>query len=156
MLRNKQAVSPIGDFTDGTFEPVLAETSGLDPERTRRVLLCSGKVYYDLIIAREQRDIDDVAIVRVEQLYPFPADEIRRALAPYTAAAEVFWVQEEPWNMGGWHFMALRLPQVVGEGRALRYVGREEAASPAIGSYKMHQREQSELVDRALRKPHGR
>ena len=156
MLRNKQAASPIGDFTDGTFQPVLAETSGLDAERTRRVLLCSGKVYYDLIIGREQRDIDDVAIIRVEQLYPFPADEIRAALAPYTAAAEVFWVQEEPWNMGGWHFMALRLPQVVGESRALRYVGREEAASPAIGSYKMHQREQSELVDRALRKPHGR
>jgi 2-oxoglutarate dehydrogenase complex dehydrogenase (E1) component-like enzyme len=135
---------------------VLAERTALDAARTRRVLLCSGKVYYDLLVGREQRGIDDVAIVRVEELYPFPADQIRQALAPYHAAAEVFWVQEEPWNMGAWSFMALRLPQIIGESRTLRYVGRDEAASPAIGSYKMHQREQSELVDRALRKPHGR
>jgi 2-oxoglutarate dehydrogenase E1 component len=155
LLRNKLAQSPIGDLADGTFQPVLAETAALDAARTRRVLLCSGKVYYDLLIGREQRNVDDVAIVRVEELYPFPADQIRQALAPYTAATEVFWVQEEPWNMGGWLFMAPRLPQLLGENRTLQYVGREEAASPAVGSYKMHQREQSELVDRALRKPHG-
>ena len=156
LLRHKSAVSPITDFTDGTFWPVLAETAALDSARVRRVLLCSGKVYYDLVAARSQRDIDDVAIVRVEQLYPFPAEEIDAALAPFSAAAEVFWVQEEPWNMGAWQFVDLRLPRVLGTGRALRYVGRDEAASPAIGSYKMHQKEQSELVDRALRKPHGR
>jgi 2-oxoglutarate dehydrogenase E1 component len=156
LLRHKLAVSPLGTLTDGTFEPVLAETAALDPARTRRVLLCSGKVYYDLLIGREQRTLDDIAIVRVEQLYPFPADEIARALAPYGGAGEVYWVQEEPWNMGAWQFMALHLPRVVGEGRTLRYVGRDEAASPAVGSYKMHQREQSELVDRALRKGHGR
>jgi len=120
------------------------------------VLLCSGKIYYDLLHGREQRDIDDVAIVRVEQLYPFPGDEIGAALAPYTAALEVFWVQEEPWNMGAWQFMSLRLPRAIGAERTLRYVGRDEAASPAVGSYKVHQNEQTDIVERALRKPHGR
>jgi 2-oxoglutarate dehydrogenase E1 component len=156
LLRHKLAVSPIADLTDGTFQPLLAETAALDPGRVRRVLLCSGKVYYDLRAAREQRDVDDVAIVRVEQLYPFPADDIGAALAPYGAAAEVFWVQEEPWNMGAWQFINLRLPQLLGASRTLRYVGRDEAASPAVGSYKMHQSEQADLVDRALRKPHAR
>jgi 2-oxoglutarate dehydrogenase E1 component len=156
MLRNKLAQSQLADLTSGAFQPVIAETGSIDPARTRRVLLCSGKIYYDLVVAREQRDIDDVAIIRVEQLYPFPGEEIRRALEPYGQTSELFWVQEEPWNMGAWHFMALRLPQVLGD-RPVRDVGREEAASPAIGSYKMHQREQTELIDRALRKaPHGR
>jgi len=119
-------------------------------------VMCSGKVYYDLIVAREQRDIDDVAIIRVEQLYPFPAEELRSALAAYPQTSELVWVQEEPWNMGAWHFMAMHLPQILGQERTARYVGRDEAASPAIGSYKMHQREQSELIDGALRKSHGR
>ena len=156
LLRHKLAVSPIGEFTNGTFQPVLAETEQLDASQVRRVLLCSGKVYYDLRLAREQREIHDVAILRVEQLYPFPADEIRSALAPYDSASEVYWVQEEPWNMGGWHFMEPRLPTVLHEGRPLRYVGRDEAASPAVGSYKIHQREQADIVDHALRKSHGR
>jgi 2-oxoglutarate dehydrogenase E1 component len=154
LLRHKLAVSPLGDFTDGTFQPLLGDAA-IDPARARRVLLCSGKVFYDLLAARQQRDIDDVAILRVEQLYPFPGAEIRSALAAYAAAGEIFWVQEEPWNMGAWEFISMRWPQVSGEERALRYVGRDEAASPAIGSYKIHQREQSELIDRALRKAHG-
>jgi 2-oxoglutarate dehydrogenase E1 component len=155
LLRHKLAVSAIGEFTDGTFQTVLPETAALDPARVRRVLLCSGKLYYDLLLGRDQRDIDDVAIVRVEQLYPFPAEEIVRAVEPWSAAKEVFWVQEEPWNMGGWQFMSLRLPRILGA-HTLRYVGRDEAASPAIGSYKMHQTEQADIVGQALKKPHGR
>ena len=155
LLRHKLAVSSATEFTDGTFQPVLAEPAALDVGAVRRVLLCSGKVYYDLVVGREQRDVADVAIVRVEQLYPFPADEIRAALAPFAAAAEVFWVQEEPWNMGAWHFIYQRLLPLIGE-RPLRYVGRDEAASPATGSYKIHQAEQADIVDRALRKRHGR
>ena len=120
------------------------------------MLLCSGKVYYDLLAARRERDIDDVAIVRVEQLYPFPGDEITAALAPYTAAREVCWVQEEPWNMGAWHFITPRLPPLLGE-RPLRYVGRDEAASPATGSYKVHQKRAGRASSiSALRKSHGR
>ena len=156
LLRHKLVGSPITDLTGGTFHPVLAESAAIDPAQIRRVLLCSGKVYYDLLSAREQRDIHDIAIVRVEQLYPFPAEEIGRALEPYADAGEVFWVQEEPWNMGAWQFMEVRLPRVLGSGRTARYVCRDEAASPAIGSYKMHQREQTDLVNRALSKSYGR
>ncbi|MGD9764596.1 MAG: 2-oxoglutarate dehydrogenase E1 component [Candidatus Binatia bacterium] len=151
LLRHKMAVSDIDAFTNGTFQTVLPETGISDQAAVRRVLLCSGKIYYELLAAREQREINDIAIVRVEQLYPFPVEELRSALAPFTAAPDVYWVQEEPWNMGAWHFMAARLPRVLGERKA-RYVGRDEAASPATGSYKIHQSEQSAVVDRALRK----
>ncbi|MGH7787480.1 MAG: 2-oxoglutarate dehydrogenase E1 component [Candidatus Binatia bacterium] len=155
LLRHKLAVSPVEALTDTQFQTVLPETTGLDPHDVRRVLLCTGKIYYDLVTAREQREVRDIAIVRVEQLYPFPADELTAALAPYAQAQQVYWVQEEPWNMGAWQFMHLRLPKLLG-GRELRYVGRDEAASPAIGSYKFHQSEQSDIVDRALRKSHAR
>jgi 2-oxoglutarate dehydrogenase E1 component len=155
LLRHKLAVSDLAAFTDQSFQTVLPDTAALDPAAVHRVLLCSGKVYYDLAIAREQRDIAGVAIVRVEQLYPFPAAEIEAALAPFAAATEICWVQEEPWNMGAWHFIHQRLLPLVGT-RPLHYVGRDEAASPATGSYKIHQAEQADIVDRALRKRHGR
>jgi 2-oxoglutarate dehydrogenase E1 component len=156
LLRHKLAVSPVDALSRGAFATVLDDPAALDRARVRRVLLCSGKVYYDLLNGRTQRDVDDVAIVRVEQLYPFPADEIRTALAAYPTATEVFWVQEEPWNMGAWQFIAMRLPHVLDPQHVLRYVGRDEAASPATGSYKVHQSEQTELVDRALRRAHAR
>jgi len=155
LLRHKLAVSSVADLSQGTFQPVLAEHAPLDAAAVRRVLLCSGKIYYDLLTGREQRDMSDVAIVRVEQLYPFPADEIAAALAPFANARQVFWVQEEAWNMGAWHFISQRLLPLVGD-RPLRYIGRDEAASPASGSYKIHQAEQAEIVDRALRKRDGR
>ncbi|MBX3027895.1 2-oxoglutarate dehydrogenase E1 component [bacterium] len=155
LLRHKLAVSDVAALSDGTFQPVLPETAALDAAAVRRVLLCSGKLYYDLAIAREQRDAHEVAIIRVEQLYPFPAAEIAAALAPFGAASEVCWAQEEAWNMGAWHFVHQRLLPLIGE-RPLRYIGRDEAASPATGSYKIHQAEQADIVDRALRKHHGR
>ncbi|MDX2167973.1 MAG: 2-oxoglutarate dehydrogenase E1 component, partial [Deltaproteobacteria bacterium] len=155
LLRLKLAVSTIEELSDGTFHTVLPETAPLDAGAVRRVVLCTGKIYYDLILAREQRELRDVAAIRVEQLYPFPADEIAAALAPFSAATDIVWLQEEPWNMGAWHFMQARLPALLGE-RTLRYIGRDEAASPAVGSYKRHNSEQAELLDRALRKSHGR
>jgi 2-oxoglutarate dehydrogenase E1 component len=155
LLRHKLAVSDLAAFTGGAFQTVLPDPAALDAAAVRRVLLCSGKVFYDLVVAREQRDVTDVAIIRVEQLYPFPGEEIAAALAPFTAASEVCWVQEEPWNMGAWHFIHQRLRPLIGE-RPLRYVGRDEAASPATGSYKIHQAEQAEIVEQALRKRHGR
>jgi len=155
LLRNKLAVSAVADLSDGGFQNVLLDPKALEASKVRRLLLCSGKIYYDLQVGRDQREIDDVAIVRVEQLYPFPADELHAALERWPSVQEVYWVQEEPWNMGGWQFMAMRLPRVIGE-RELRYIGREEAASPAVGSYKMHQSEQNEIVAQALRKSHGR
>ncbi len=155
LLRHKLAVSTLSDFTEDTFHPVLPEGEALAGDAVRRVLLCSGKVYYDLLVARREREIGDIAIVRVEQLYPFPAAEIRAALAAFPTTAEIEWVQEEPWNMGAWHFILPRLSPIT-DGRILGYVGRDEAASPATGSYKLHQKEQAAIIDRALRKSHGR
>ncbi len=152
LLRHKLCVSSPRELTDGTFQLVLGEIDPIEPAAVRRVLFCSGKVYYDLLAARRERDIGDIAIVRVEQLYPFPEKEIVAALSPYTTAREVFWVQEEPWNMGAWHDMYRRLRRVIGDKRALGYAGRPAAASPAVGSYKLHQAEAAELIDNALRK----
>jgi 2-oxoglutarate dehydrogenase E1 component len=119
-------------------------------------LLCSGKVYYDLLVARRERDIDDIAIIRIEQLYPFPGAEIGSALQPYAAAREIVWVQEEPWNMGAWHDMYRRLRRMLPNDRMLGYAGRPAAASPATGSYKVHQSEVTDLINNAMRRAHVR
>jgi 2-oxoglutarate dehydrogenase E1 component len=159
LLRHRLAVSPLSDFTDDTFKLVIDDPAAgatadgelhVDPARVTRVLLCSGKVYYALAAGRADRDIDTAVIVRVEQLYPFPHDELTALLARYPAAQQVYWVQEEPWNMGSWHFVDHRLRRVLGDDRALSYVGRSPAASPATGSFKKHQAEEAELVNRAF------
>ena len=147
LLRLKAATSEIADFTTGTFQPVLPDR-GADPSTARRVLLCSGKVYYDLAEARETQGRTDVAIVRVEQLYPLPADEIRAELARFPQA-EVVWVQEEPANQGAWPFIALNLPEHL-EGRVLRVVSRKASASPAVGSHSVHEYQQRAIVESAL------
>ena len=117
-----------------------------------RVVFCSGKIYYDLLAAREERKADHVAIVRVEQLYPFAADQARDILARYPLTAEVVWAQEEPRNMGAVALRARADPAAARtiRGRELRYVGRPESASPATGSGKRHQQEQAEIVNDAL------
>jgi 2-oxoglutarate dehydrogenase E1 component len=155
LLRHKLAVSALRDFTEATFQPVLGEVDAIDPGGVRRVLFCSGKVYYDLLVARRERDIDDIALLRVEQLYPFPEAEIRAALEPYAAAPEVYWVQEEPWNMGAWHDMSRRLQRMLPPDRPVQYAGRAAAASPASGSYKVHQSEVTDLINNALRRVYG-
>jgi 2-oxoglutarate dehydrogenase E1 component len=153
LLRHRLATSSLDDLADGAFQPVLGEVEPLDPGRVQRLLLCSGKVYYALLVGRHERGIDDIAIVRVEQLYPFPQREIEAALARYPTARQVYWVQEEPQNMGAWRFIAPRLRRLLAEPPALLYVGRDEAASPATGSYKVHQAEEAALVTRALARP---
>ena len=159
LLRHKLAVSPLTDFTEGTFRTVIGDVAvhgapeagvQVEPSRVRRVLLCSGRIYYALLAGRRERGEDTVAIVRVEQLYPFPAKELEAIFAAYPNAQQVCWVQEEPWNMGGWHTMYRRLRRVLPEGRDLSYVGRAEAASPATGSYKVHQAEERDLVMNAF------
>lgn len=156
LLRHKLAVSSARELTEGKFQLVIGESEPIDPANVRRLLLCSGKIYYDLLMNRRERDIDDVAIIRIEQLYPFPVDEVAAALRTYPSASEVFWVQEEPWNMGAWHHMHRRVRRVIGDGRELGYAGRPSAASPAVGSYKMHKAEEADLINDALRRPHGR
>jgi 2-oxoglutarate dehydrogenase E1 component len=155
LLRHKLCVSSPRDITEGSFQPVLSEIDPIEPETVRRILFCSGKVYYDLLAARRERDIHDIAIIRVEQLYPFPEKDVVAALTPYGAAREVLWVQEEPWNMGAWHEMYRRLRRAIGDTRALGYAGRDAAASPAVGSYKIHSAEAVELINNALRKSYA-
>ncbi|NBO20051.1 MAG: 2-oxoglutarate dehydrogenase E1 component, partial [Proteobacteria bacterium] len=156
LLRHKMCVSKLAEFGPGTsFQRVIGEMDMrlAEDKKIRRVVLCSGKVYYDLLAAREEKKITDVAIIRLEQFYPFPAKPLAKELARYPKA-EVVWCQEEPQNMGAWHFLDRRLEAVLVEvdGKAKRpaYIGRPESASPAAGSLKKHNKEQAELVDKAL------
>jgi 2-oxoglutarate dehydrogenase E1 component len=146
LLRHPVAFSPVEDLTKGHFHEVLDDSSA-DPGRVRRVLLCSGKVYYDLLERRKQEEAGTVAILRVEQFYPFPMEPLRRAMARYRKVKEWVWVQEESMNMGGWTFMEPRLRAL---GYDVKYVGRDASASPATGSRKIHVREQKELVEAAI------
>jgi 2-oxoglutarate dehydrogenase E1 component len=146
LLRHKDCVSPVEEFVAGHFREVLDDPAART-EATRRVLLCSGKVYYDLIERRAERKIEGVAIVRLEQYYPFPEAQLRQVLGRYDSAREWVWVQEESQNMGGWGFVEPRLRAM---GRPVDYVGRDASASPATGSLRVHKREQSELVEAAL------
>jgi 2-oxoglutarate dehydrogenase E1 component len=155
LLRYKLAVSPLRDFTDGTFQVVIddpavadAREPGMHIERARvtRVLLCSGKVYYTLLAERRERVIDTVALVRVEQLYPCPYQELTALFASYPNVEQIYWVQEEPWNMGAWHVMHRRLLRIVPEGCPVSYVGRPEAASPATGVFRVHQQEEADML----------
>jgi 2-oxoglutarate dehydrogenase E1 component len=153
LLRHPKCVSTVDDLASGEFREVIDDGAfgpgGRDPQSARRVLLCSGKVYYTLLEARETHGFDDVAIARVEELHPFPFDGLRALLARY-GAKDVVWVQEEPWNMGAWGYVSDRMTRVLPEGATLRYVGRRESASPATGSYRLHEEEQAEFVREAF------
>ena len=155
LLRHKRCVSRLEEMSGGArFHRVIGETdSAMTPERARRVVFCSGKVYYDLLATREERGIDDVALLRLEQIAPFPSRSLMVEVAKY-GEAEVVWCQEEPENMGAWTFVAPLIEQVLteldGATRRPRYVGRAAAASPATGFLVMHQREQRALIDEAL------
>ncbi len=155
LLRHKRAVSTLEEFGPGTsFNRILPETGKLVMRtKVQRIILCSGKVYYDLLAAREEMNISNVALIRVEQLYPFPEVSLAKELEKYPNA-DVVWCQEEPENMGAWTYLDRRLEKLLGnsEIKAKRpiYVGRPEAASPATGSLSKHNSEQKVLVDEAL------
>jgi 2-oxoglutarate dehydrogenase E1 component len=152
LLRHKECVSTLADFGPGTsFKRILAETDQLaDDIKVRRVILCSGKVYFDLVAERRKRKVDDIAILRIEQLYPFPFSRLGVRLSQYPNA-EVVWCQEEPENMGAWLFVDRRIERALsGTNARPIYIGRPEAASPATGSARTHVKEQADLVDRAL------
>jgi 2-oxoglutarate dehydrogenase E1 component len=146
ILRHARATSSLAELSTGGFREVLADPQAVGAG-TARVLLCSGKVYYDLLAAREKQGIDHVAILRLEQLYPFPSATLRDVLAHYPATAELVWVQEEPRNMGPWLFVQDNLqPLLAASRRTLSYVGRAPSASPATGALKRHQEEQEQIV----------
>ncbi|HEY3088726.1 MAG TPA: multifunctional oxoglutarate decarboxylase/oxoglutarate dehydrogenase thiamine pyrophosphate-binding subunit/dihydrolipoyllysine-residue succinyltransferase subunit [Jatrophihabitantaceae bacterium] len=146
LLRLKAAVSDLSDFTSGTFRPVIGDD--VDPAGVRRVLMCTGKIYYDLAAKRSRDGRTDIAIVRVEQLYPLPVEELRAELDRYPDA-QLVWVQEEPANQGAWPFMALSLPEHLG-GRLLARASRRASASPAVGSASVHEAQQHEIVAAAF------
>jgi 2-oxoglutarate dehydrogenase complex dehydrogenase (E1) component-like enzyme len=117
----------------------------------RRILLCSGKVYYDLLARREEIGGNDVAIIRIEQLYPFPTQRLTDIFRRYSDAAEIYWVQEEPENMGAWYFVEEQLQDMFnGSRRVLKYVGRPAAASPAVGAHKVHHEQQHHIAEEAF------
>jgi 2-oxoglutarate dehydrogenase E1 component len=155
LLRHKACVSTLAEMGPGSgFQRVIPETQGLvADDKVRRVVLCSGKVYYDLLASRDERGINDVAIVRVEQLYPWPKDLVKAELARYSNA-EVVWCQEEPANMGYWTFVMPRLNFIIEElGRMpdrVHFVGRKASASPATGLFRNHVAEQNRLVEQSL------
>jgi 2-oxoglutarate dehydrogenase E1 component len=153
LLRHRLATSTLPEITHGRFEPVMHEVDPLDPKGVDRVLVCSGKVYFDLLEARRAHKIQDTAIVRVEQLYPFPVEEMDTALAAYPNALDVVWVQEEPRNQGAWVYLLARLHLFsrLHEPQQLRLVARPYSASPAVGYSSKHLQQQQALVDEALR-----
>jgi 2-oxoglutarate dehydrogenase E1 component len=149
-LRRKLSFSPVQELAEGRFREVIGETEALDPARVRRVVFCSGKVYYDLLEARREKNLTDVALVRVEQLYPYPVDAIAAELARYSHADEVIWAQEEPQNQGSWDFVRDRLTAALRPAQKLEYAGRPIMAAPSGGDYHRHLERQKELVESAL------
>jgi 2-oxoglutarate dehydrogenase E1 component len=143
LLRHKQAVSTLRDLAEGSFQRIIVDAPA---KKAKRVLLCSGKIHYDLLAAREAKKRDDVALVRFEQLYPLSDAALADTVKPFKGA-ELVWVQEEPFNMGAWWHVQARWPKVIGK---IAAVTRDESASPATGSEKSHKYEQQLLVDRAL------
>jgi len=150
LLRHKLCVSSLDDLTSGNYQRVIGEVDVLAPEKIKHVILCSGKVYYDLLSKRREEKLDRVAIIRIEQLYPFPGPELNEMLEPYTNARTLIWCQEEPKNQGAWDFAKPRLPAMLEREWYLHYVGRQSSSAPAAGSAKLHAIQQNELVERAV------
>jgi 2-oxoglutarate dehydrogenase E1 component len=150
MLRNPAVVSVPEDLSTGRFEEVLPDPDVRGADGVSRVVLCSGKIYHDLVARRGESAADGVAIVRVEELYPWPAERVASLLAQFRSATDVVWVQEEPRNMGAWSFAHERLVRCLAPGQDLRYWGRPASASPSGGSYKRFAAEQEEIVRRAV------
>lgn len=156
LLRNKDAGSPLSDLAAGAFQTVIPEVdAAIDAAKVKRVLVCSGKVYYDLVNARRERESNDVAIIRIEQLYPFPHKALATALEPFTKATEVLWVQDEPQNQGYWFYAQHHLLENMREGQKLAYAGRAASASPAVGYYAKHNEQQKALIEQSFAKLKG-
>jgi len=151
LLRNKDAGSPLSDLSKGSFQTLIGEVDeSIDASKVKRVLLCSGKVYYDLINARKDRGADDVAIARIEQLYPFPHKVLAAEFKKYPEATEVVWVQDEPQNQGPWFYVQHHLYENMSAGQKLGYAGRPASASPAVGYYSKHMEQLKALLDQAF------
>ncbi|MGQ3054805.1 MAG: 2-oxoglutarate dehydrogenase E1 component [Roseateles sp.] len=156
LLRAKDATSPLADFTKGEFKTVIGEQdSAVNAEKVKRVIVCSGKVYYDLVKARAEKKSADVAVIRVEQLYPFPHKAFAAELKKYPNATDIVWCQDEPQNQGAWFFVQHYVHENMSEGQKLGYAGRPASASPACGYAHLHQEQQKALLDQAFAKLKG-
>ena len=155
LLRAKDAASPLSEFTKGGFQTVIGESKVLKADKVKRVIACSGKVYYDLVKKREEKGADDVAILRVEQLYPFPHKVFAAELKRFPNATEIMWCQDEPQNQGAWFFIQHNIHENMLEGQRLGYSGRAASASPAVGYSHLHQEQQKALVEGAFAKLKG-
>jgi len=150
LLRHHGATSNTDDLAKGKFMPFIQDLDTIDADSIKRLVICSGKVYYDLLKHREENNLNDVAIARLEQFYPFPDKDIKEYFGSLKNVKDVVWCQEEPKNMGAWFFIASRFTEVLGKSQKLSYAGRQAAASPAAGQKKMHDVEQERLVEDAL------
>ncbi|MBM0105402.1 2-oxoglutarate dehydrogenase E1 component [Steroidobacter sp. S1-65] len=151
LLRHKLSVSQLEDLSQGSFRTVIDEVDDIQANKVSRVVFCSGKVYFDLLDSRRGDGLHNIAIVRVEQLYPFPAEEYASIIRKYSNAKEIVWCQEEPQNQGAWYQIRHRLQESLTKDHQLLYAGRAPAAAPATGIAQMHQEQQQALVDAALR-----
>lgn len=149
LLRHPQCLSCLEELAEGTFQPAIQEVDEMDPVKVRRVVFCSGKVYYDLLAQRRKNEQEDVAIIRIEQLYPFPLFEVRELIKPYINAEDYVWCQEEPQNQGAWYCSQHNFRNAV-HGAEVKYAGRPASASPAVGYMSVHLKQQKALVDEAL------
>lgn len=150
LLRHPLATSTTDDLTDGQYQPLITDSEVEDKKKIDRLVFCSGKVYYDLFKQREENEQKNIAIVRLEQFYPFPNVNVSNVLSEYSHIDDVVWCQEEPKNMGAWTFVSNRIREQLKEGQKLTYVGRQASASPAAGQMKIHKAEQDKLVNEAL------
>jgi 2-oxoglutarate dehydrogenase E1 component len=154
LLRHKETTATLEELAGGTFQVVIGETDeNIIPEKVERIILCSGKVYYDLRAERRNRDITDTAIIRLEQLYPFPEDELRKTMKQYSNFKDVVWCQEEPMNQGAWYSSQHHMRNVIqslDSSVNLRYAGREASASPAAGYPELHIQQLKAFLEQAL------
>ncbi|HEU4622490.1 MAG TPA: 2-oxoglutarate dehydrogenase E1 component, partial [Burkholderiaceae bacterium] len=155
LLRNKDAVSSLSELAKGSFQPVIGETAEIEAKKVKRAVVCSGKVYYELVNARKEREADDVAIIRVEQLYPFAHKAFATELKKYPNLTEVVWCQDEPQNQGAWFQIQHNLLENMEQGQKLGYAGRPASASPAVGYYAKHNEQQKALIEAAFGKLKG-
>ena len=157
LLRNKEATSSLDDFARGGFQTLIGEgDASIEASRVKRVVVCSGKVYYDLLAARRERELDDVVLLRLEQIYPFGHKAFENELKRYPAATQVVWCQDEPQNQGCWFYVQHHIAESLREGQKLSYAGRPPSASPAVGYYDKHYAQQKELIAAALGDAKGR
>ena len=151
LLRNKEATSSLEEFSRGGFQTIIGESQPVsDPKKIRKMVLCTGKVYYDLLAGRRERELDDVVLLRLEQIYPFAHKTFENELKRYPNITQVVWCQDEPQNQGCWFYVQHHIQEALKEGQKLSYAGRPASASPAVGYYDKHYAQQKELIAAAL------